>query len=86
MLFRVYRSLELDRGRRLTGAIVEHAVDVLDLIDDAAVDSLARPRGMLWPSAVMKSVVTAQGRGVSHGALIITRSTLCILAERRNTG
>ena len=31
--------LELDRGRRLTGAIVEHAVDVLDLIDDAAGDS-----------------------------------------------
>ena len=28
--------LELDGGRRLTGAIVEHTVDVLDLIDDAA--------------------------------------------------
>ena len=34
ILFRVCRLLELDRGGRLTGAIVEHAVDVLDLIDD----------------------------------------------------
>ena len=38
ILFRVCRLLELDRGRRLTGAVVEHAVDVLDLIDDAAGD------------------------------------------------
>lgn len=36
ILFRACRLLELDGGRRLTGAIVEHTVDVLDLIDDAA--------------------------------------------------
>ena len=36
ILFRFCRLLELDGGRRLTGAIVEHTVDVLDLIDDAA--------------------------------------------------
>lgn len=36
ILFRVCRLFELDGGRRLTGAIVEHTVDVLDLIDNAA--------------------------------------------------
>lgn len=36
ILFRVCRLLELDGGGRLTGAIIEHTVDVLDLIDDAA--------------------------------------------------
>lgn len=39
ILFRACRLLELDRGGRLTGAIVEHAVDMLDLIHDAAGDS-----------------------------------------------
>lgn len=38
-LFSYIPLFELDRGRRLTGAVVEHAVDVLDLIDDAAGDS-----------------------------------------------
>ena len=38
ILFRVCGLLELDRGRRLTGAVVEHAIDVLDLVDDAAGD------------------------------------------------
>ena len=39
ILFRICRLLELDRGGRLTGAIVEHAIDMLDLIHDAAGDS-----------------------------------------------
>ena len=39
ILFRVCRLLELDGCRRLTGAIIEHAVHMLDLIDDAAGDS-----------------------------------------------
>ena len=38
ILFRVCRLLELDRCRRFTGAVVEHAIDVLDLVDDAAGD------------------------------------------------
>ena len=46
-LFKVCRLLELDRGRRLTGAVVEHAVDVLDLIDDAAGDSTQHVPGIL---------------------------------------
>ena len=36
ILFRVCRLLELNGCRRLTGAIVEHAIDVLDFVDDAA--------------------------------------------------
>ena len=39
ILFRFCRLLELNGGRRFTGAVVEHAVDVLDLVDDAAGDS-----------------------------------------------
>ena len=39
ILFRFCRLLELDRGGRLAGAIVEHAIDMLDLIHDAAGDS-----------------------------------------------
>lgn len=39
ILFRFCRLLELDRGGRLTGTIVEHSIDMLDLIHDAAGDS-----------------------------------------------
>lgn len=35
-----WQLLELDRPRRLAGAVVEHAVDALDLVDDAARDLL----------------------------------------------
>ena len=50
--------LEFDRGRRLTGAVVEHAVDVLDLIDDAAGDSTQHVPG---------HIVTLGGHEVSGG-------------------
>ena len=46
ILFRVCRLLELDSCRRLTGAIVEHAVDVLDLVNDAAGDSARTSHGI----------------------------------------
>lgn len=39
ILFWFCRLLDLNRGGRLTGAIVEHAIDMLDLIHDAAGDS-----------------------------------------------
>ena len=45
ILFRVCRLLELDRGRRFTSAVVEHAIDVLDLVDDAAGDSAQNTPG-----------------------------------------
>ena len=35
-----WQLLELDRPRRLASAVVEHAVDALDLVDDAARDLL----------------------------------------------
>ena len=35
-----WKLLELDRPRRLACAVVEHAIDALDLVDDAARDLL----------------------------------------------
>ena len=37
---------EFNRGRRFTGAVVEHAIDVLDLVDDAAGDGARTLQGM----------------------------------------
>ena len=47
ILFRFCRLLELNGCRRLTGAIIEHAVHMLDLIDDAASDSARTSQGIL---------------------------------------
>ena len=47
ILFRFCRLLELNGCRRLTGAIIEHAVHMLDLIDDAAGDSARTSQGIL---------------------------------------
>ena len=71
-LFRVCRLLELDRGRRLTGAVVEHAVDVLDLIDDAAGDSTQHVPGHIvaLSSHEVSGGDSAQSHGVVVGALV----------------
>ena len=49
ILFRFCRLLELNGCRRLTGAIIEHAVHMLDLIDDAAGDSAQNIPGHIMP-------------------------------------
>ena len=47
ILFRFCRLLELDRCRRFAGAIVEHAVHMLDFIDDALVTVPRTSQGIL---------------------------------------
>ena len=67
-----FSLLELDRGRRLTGAVVEHAVDVLDLIDDAAGDSTQHVPGHIVALGghEVSGGDSAQGHGVVVGALV----------------
>ena len=43
ILFRVCRLLELNGCRRLTGAIVEHAIDVLDFLSLIHISEPTRP-------------------------------------------
>ena len=72
VLFSHIPLFELDRGRRLTGAVVEHAVDVLDLIDDAAGDSTQHVPGHIVALGghEVSGGDGAQGHGVVVGALV----------------
>ena len=72
ILFRVCRLLELNGCRRLTGAIIEHAVHMLDLIDDAAGDSAQNiPRHIIaLCSHEVGGGHSTQGHSVIIGALV----------------
>ena len=59
---------ELDRGRRFTGAVVEHAIDVLDLVDDAAGDGAQNTPGHV---VALCSHEVGGGDGTqSHGIVV----------------
>ena len=68
ILFRIHRLFELDRCRRFARAIVEHAVDVLDLIDDPAGDGAQNiPRHVI---ALSRHEVGGGDSAQSHGVVL----------------